>query len=44
VTDGTWVKAIDWNVLDGRANLSVLPAAERYVVAARQVVACDLQR
>jgi len=37
------VKAIDWNVLDGCATLSVLPAAEGYVVTRSQVVASDLQ-
>ena len=40
----TGMEAIDWNVLDGRANLSVLTTAEGYVIAASQVVASDLQR
>jgi hypothetical protein len=43
MTYWTWVETIDWNVLDGRANLSVLRAAEGYVIAARQLVASDLQ-
>jgi hypothetical protein len=38
------MEAIDRNVLDGRANLSVLAAAGGYVIAASQVVASDLQR
>jgi hypothetical protein len=40
----TGMEAIEWNVLDGRANLSVLTAAEGHVITARQVVAGDLQR
>jgi hypothetical protein len=38
------MEAIDWNVLNGRANLSVVTAAEGHVIAARQVVAGNLQR
>jgi len=44
MTHWTGMEAIDWGLLDGRANLSVLRAAEGYVVAASQVVASDLQR
>jgi hypothetical protein len=38
------MEAIDWNVVDGRANLSVLTAAEGYVRAARELSASDLHR
>jgi hypothetical protein len=41
---GAGMEAIDWSVLDGHANLSVLGAIERYVAARSQVVASDLQR
>jgi hypothetical protein len=42
MTDRAWVEAIDWNV-DNRSNLSVLRAAEGYVIAASQLLAGDLQ-
>jgi hypothetical protein len=42
MTDRAWVEAIDWNV-DSRSNLSVLRAAEGYVIAASQLLAGDLQ-
>jgi hypothetical protein len=38
------MEAIDRNVLDGGANLSVLTAAEGKVIAGNRVVASDLQR
>jgi hypothetical protein len=44
VTNWTGMEAIDWNVLDGRANLAVLPAAEGDIIARSQLVASDLQR
>jgi len=44
MADWTGMEAIEWNMLNGRANLSVLPAREGDVVAASQVVASDLQR
>ena len=40
----TGMEAIEWNVLDSRENLSVLTAAEGYVIAASQAFARDLQR
>jgi hypothetical protein len=40
----TGMEAIDWSILDGHANLSVLTAAEGHVAARSQVVAGDLQR
>jgi hypothetical protein len=44
VTDWTGMEAIEWNMLNGRANLSVLPAAQSGVIAASQLLAGDLQR
>jgi hypothetical protein len=44
MADWTRMEAIDWNVLDRRANLSVLPAAEGYVITGRQLIASDLRR
>ena len=38
------MEAIEWNMLNGRANLSVLPAAQSGVIAATQLLAGDLQR
>ena len=44
VTDWTGMEAIEWNMLNGCANLPVLPAAEGYVITASQLLASDLQR
>jgi hypothetical protein len=44
MTDRAGMEAIDWYVLDGSANLSVLTAAEGYVITRSQVVASDLPR
>jgi hypothetical protein len=38
------MEAIEWNMLNGCANLPVLPAAEGYVITASQRLASDLQR
>jgi hypothetical protein len=38
------MEAIDRNVVDGHANLSVLGAAEGYVTTRSHLVAGDLQR
>jgi hypothetical protein len=38
------MEAINRNVLDGRANLSVTAAGEGYVIAASQAITSDLQR
>ena len=40
----TGMEAIDRNVVDGHANLSVLGAAEGYVTTRSHLVAGDLQR
>jgi hypothetical protein len=40
----TGMKAIDRNVLNGHANLSMATAAEGKVIAGNRVVASDLQR
>jgi hypothetical protein len=44
MTRWTGMEAIDRYILDGSANLSMLPAAEGDVVAASQLLAGDLQR
>ncbi len=44
MTDWTGMKAIDWNVLNGRANLSVMTAAKGHVITRSQLLASDLRR
>jgi hypothetical protein len=40
----TRVKAIDWDLLESRANLAVLTAVEGQIVTRRQMIAGDLQQ